>query len=228
MGIGLRAVLAVVLFLECLAAWAMPQGSDDWADLARYRQANGRVSNPDVVFMGDSITDFWIEPRYGGFFVGRNYLDRGISGQTTSQMLVRFRQDVVELKPKVVLILAGTNDIAGNTGPISDKKIEENLASMSFMAKAAGIKVILASITPVAASQSAQRPLSRIRTINRWMRTYAEANKFGYVDYFSAMSDSNGMLREKLSADGLHPNANGYAIMGSLAEAAIASAMSPP
>jgi lysophospholipase L1-like esterase len=199
--------------------------NDDWPNLARYREANSGIRSIDVVFMGDSITDLWAEPRFGGFFIGRNYLNRGIGGQTTSQMLLRFRQDVIALKPKAVVILAGTNDIAGNTGPTTDEEIEGNLASMSELAKAAGIKVVLASITPVAASQTPQRPMIRILKINSWMRSYAVANKHVYLDYFSVMVDSRGLLKARLSDDGLHPNTSGYAVMSPMAEAAIASAL---
>jgi lysophospholipase L1-like esterase len=198
---------------------------DDWANLARYRQANGAVRSPAVVFMGDSITDLWTQPSFGGFFTGRDYLDRGIGGQTTSQMLLRFRQDVIALRPKAVVILAGTNDIAGNTGPMTNEDIEGNLATMAELAHAAGIKVVLASVTPVAASQFSQRPVTRIRAINGWIRSYSAENGHVYLDYFSPMSDSRGILRAGLSDDGLHPNLNGYAIMTPIAEAAIATAL---
>ena len=148
----------------------------DWANLTRYREANRTAGRPDVVFMGDSITDFWQQERFGGFFPGKNYADRGISAQTTSQMLVRFRPDVVALKPKAVVILAGTNDIAGNTGPMSNEDIQNNLASMSELAAASGVKVVLASITPVSAyhvanptivPQTTRRPVARVRGAER-------------------------------------------------------------
>jgi lysophospholipase L1-like esterase len=204
----------------------------DWANLARYREANKAVTTaPIAVFMGDSITDSWQAARFN-FFPGKGYIDRGISGQTTPQMLVRFRADVIALKPKVVVILAGTNDIAGNTGPISDEEIQGYLASMCELAVANGIKVVLSSITPVseyhgttAALQTMQRPMSRIKANNDWMKAYASAHKHIYLDYFSAMTDAKGLLRTELSADDLHPNADGYAIMGPLAEAAIAKAL---
>lgn len=203
----------------------------DWANLARYREANRAVGRPDAVFMGDSITDFWQQERFGGFFRGKNYADRGISAQTTSQMLVRFRPDVLALKPKVVVILAGTNDIAGNTGPMSNEDIQGNLMSMAELAKANGIKVVLASITPVSGyhvapppviPQLTRRPPDRIRAINDWMKTYAAANNHVYLDYYSAMVDNAGMLKTEFSTDDLHPNAAGYAAMAPLAEAAIA------
>jgi len=206
----------------------------DWPQIGRYREANRAVTTSDAVFMGDSITDAWPQPRFGAFFPGRNYVGRGISGQTTPQMLIRMRPDVMALKPKVVVILGGTNDIAGNTGPMTDEQIEGNLASMAELASANGIKVVLSSITPVsnyhvanpnAAPQTTQRPLTRVRAINDWMHQYAAAHKHEYLDYFSAMVDDKGMLRAELSGDDLHPNAAGYAIMAPLAEAAIQKAL---
>jgi lysophospholipase L1-like esterase len=209
----------------------------DFNQLARYRDANRSVAAPAgvearVVFMGDSITDGWQQPRYGGFFPGKPYIDRGISGQTTPQMLVRFRPDVIDLKPRAVVILAGTNDIAGNTGTMSNEEIEGNLATMSELAVAHKIKVVLSSILPVsdyhvtnANPQTSQRPMARITAINKWMQDYAAANKLVYLDYFSAMIDDRGLLRAELSEDDLHPNAQGYAIMGPLAQAAIEKAL---
>jgi lysophospholipase L1-like esterase len=204
----------------------------DWANLARYRDANKGVK-PRVVFMGDSITDAWIQPQYGGFFPGKPYTDRGISGQTTPQMLVRFRPDVIALHPEVVVILAGTNDIAANTGPMTDEEIEGNLTSMSELAQASNIRVVLSSITPVSnyhgrpgvAPMTARRPPARILAINSWMKEYAAQHRHVYLDYYPAMIDQDGMLRAELSEDDLHPNAKGYAVMGPLAEAAIQRAM---
>ena len=210
----------------------------DWSNLARYRDANRALPEPPagearVVFMGDSITDAWPQPRFGTFFEGKPYVGRGISGQTTPQMLVRFRPDVIALKPKVVVILAGTNDIAGNTGPISNEELQGNLASMAELAKAHGIRVVLASILPVSAyhtlpngiPQTTLRPMSRIVAVNEWIKAYASSERHVHLDYFSAMTDANGLLREDLSADDLHPNAKGYAVMGPLAEAAIKQAL---
>jgi lysophospholipase L1-like esterase len=206
----------------------------DWPQIGRYREDNRAVTRADAVFMGDSITDFWPQPRFGAFFPGRNYVGRGISAQTTPQMLIRMRPDVIALKPKVVVILAGTNDIAGNTGPMTDEQIEGNLASMAELASANGIKVVLSSITPVssyhlanpnAAPQTTLRPLARVHAVNDWMLQYAAAHKHVYLDYFSAMIDDKGQLRAELSADDLHPNAAGYAIMAPLAEAAIQKAL---
>jgi lysophospholipase L1-like esterase len=212
----------------------------DWADLARYRQANATLSAPRadearVVFMGDSITDMWQQPRFGGFFPGKPYIDRGISGQTTAQMLVRFRPDVLALQPSVVLILAGVNDIAGNTGPTTDEEIEGNLASMSELARANGVRVVLASILPVSAyhhragdpspPQTTIRPMARITAVNDWVRKEASAHGYVYLDYFAAMTDASGFLRAEFSEDDLHPNAKGYAVMAPLAEAAIGKAL---
>ena len=212
----------------------------DWPDLSRYRDANRALAAPDpgenrVVFMGDSITDAWPQPRFGAFFPGKPYVGRGISGQTTPQMLIRFRPDVVALKPKAVVILAGTNDIAGNTGPMTDEQIAGNLASMAEIAKANGIRVVFSSILPVseyhvrpgdtAPPQTTRRPMARITALNAWMKDYAAANGHVYLDYVAAMADAKGLLRAELSEDDLHPNAAGYAIMGPLAEAAIQAAL---
>jgi lysophospholipase L1-like esterase len=213
----------------------------DWAQLGRYRDANTRLGpaaagEARVVFMGDSITDAWQQPQYGGFFPGKPYVDRGIGGQTTPQMLVRFRPDVLALKPKAVVILAGTNDIAGNTGPMTDEDIQANLASMSELAKAHGIRVVLASILPVSAyhhkpaettapPQTMRRPMARIRALNDWIRQYAAAQGHVYLDYFAATVDPAGFLKAELSEDDLHPNAQGYALMGPLAQAAIDRAL---
>ena len=205
----------------------------DWAQLSRYREANRSVGTTDVVFMGDSITDSWPQPRYGAFFPGKRYLGRGISGQTTPQMLIRMRPDVLNLKPKAVVILAGTNDIAGNTGPMTNEEIQDNLASLSELATAAGVKVVLSSITPVSAyhaapnqaPQTTVRPPARVHAVNNWMKSYAATHGHVYLDYFSAMTDTTGMMRAELTADDLHPNEAGYAIMAPLAQAAIDQAL---
>jgi lysophospholipase L1-like esterase len=209
----------------------------DWPNLNRYREANRKLAAPAsgesrIVFMGDSITDSWPQPQYGDLFTKKANVGRGISGQTTPQMLIRFRPDVIDLKPKAVVILAGTNDIAGNTGPMTNEEIQANLQSMAELAKAAGVKVILASILPVsnyhvgtAVPQTTRRPMDRIRAINEWLKKYADAERQTYLDYFSAMTDSSGLLREELSGDDLHPNAKGYAIMAPLAEAAVRKAL---
>lgn len=210
----------------------------DWPDLARYRDDNRNLPKPSagqarVVFLGDSITDAWQQPRFGGFFSGKPYVDRGISGQTTPQMLLRFRADVIALEPKVVVILAGTNDIAGNTGPMTNEEIQGHLASMSELAKAHSIRVVLSSVLPISAyhtrpdgvPQTTARPMVRISELNEWMKGYGASHGHIYLDYFSAMVDASGLLQADLSADDLHPNAKGYAIMAPLAEAAIARAL---
>jgi len=184
--------------------------------------------------MGDSITDSWDDPKYGGFFPGKPYVDRGISGQTTPQMLIRFRADVIALRPRVVLILAGTNDLAGNTGSMSLETIEDNLVSMAELARANHIQVVLSSVLPISDYESRDgkpiirtkdRPPEKIIALNQWMKNYAAGNKLIYLDYYSAMIDAQGFLKDELSEDGLHPNAKGYAIMAPLAEAAIAKAL---
>lgn len=212
----------------------------DWPALARYRDANAATTSPAkeenrVVFMGDSITDSWDDPKYGGFFPGKPYIDRGISGQTTPQMLVRFRADVIALKPRLVLILAGTNDLAGNTGPTTLQAIEDNLSSMFDLAHANGIRVIFASVLPVSDYEKTkdgqpilrtkQRPPEQIIALNAWMKKYAAMHGGIYLDYFSAMADDKGFLREELSEDGLHPNQKGYEVMAPLAEQAITAGL---
>ncbi len=210
----------------------------DWPQLLRYRAENrtlrpGSPAAPRVVFMGDSITDLWQQPEFSDFFDNPRYIDRGISGQTTPQMLVRFRPDVIALDPQVVVILAGTNDIAGNTGPMTNEDIEGNLASMAELAHAHHIKVVLASITPTSGyhrsadnlPQITLRPMSRIRALNDWIRKYAADHGDVYLDYFSAMIDDRGLMKEELTRDDLHPNAAGYAVMAPLAEAAIKRAL---
>jgi lysophospholipase L1-like esterase len=205
----------------------------DWAQINRYREANRAVTKAEVVFMGDSITDAWPQPRFGEFFPGKNYVGRGISGQTTPQMLIRMRPDVIALKPKAVVILAGTNDIAGNTGPMTDEEIEGNLASMAEIALANSINVIFTSILPTSSyhvasngvPQTTLRPLARIQALNSWMKKYAAEHKLFYVDYYSAMVDAQGMLRAELSNDDLHPTKAGYDIMAPLVEQAIARAI---
>jgi lysophospholipase L1-like esterase len=204
----------------------------DWAELARYRDENAGVQPPAsgesrVVFMGDSITDSWGR-NYGQFFPGKPYLNRGISGQTTPQMLVRFRPDVINLKPKAVVILAGTNDISGNTGPESLQDIENNLESMADLARANDVKVVLASVTPVCdyiRPQTVRRSPEKIVALNEWIQSYASKNGLVYLDYYSALIDDHKMLKQDLTYDGLHPNAAGYAIMGPLAQQAIDKAV---
>lgn len=212
----------------------------DWPALGRYRDDNRKVTAPAknekrVVFMGDSITDSWDDPKYGGFFSGTRYVNRGIGGQTTPQMLIRFRPDVIALKPDVVVILAGTNDLAGNTGPMTLSAIQDNLTSMAELARASRIRVVLASLLPVSdyektangqpINRTTRRPPEKIKALNEWMRSYAAENKLTYLDYYSAMIDDKGFLKDELSSDGLHPNDKGYQVMGQHAEHAIERAL---
>jgi lysophospholipase L1-like esterase len=203
----------------------------DWPQLNRYKEANSKVPAPEksegrVVFMGDSITDGW---KLDEYFAGRPYINRGISGQTTPQMLIRFRPDALALKPRAVLILAGTNDIAGNTGPMTLEMIENNYASMADLAKANGIKVIFASVLPIhdygKTKMSERRAPEQILKLNEWLKGYCKAGGHIYLDYFSKMVDDKGMLKAELANDGLHPNAEGYKIMAPLAESAIQQAL---
>ena len=211
---------------------AFSQSSTDWPNLARYHDDNAHLTPPAasenrVVFMGDSITDGWGR-QYGQFFPGKPYVNRGISGQTTPQMLIRFRPDVIALKPKVVVFLAGTNDIAGNTGPMTLDAIEDNLTSMAELATANNIKVVLSSVMPVCdyiKPQTERRPPEKIIALNAWMKDYAARNGFVYLDYYSAMLDDKEMFRKELTYDGLHPNDAGYEVMAPLAEKAIAAAL---
>lgn len=205
----------------------------DWPDLARYRDADAALPPPEpghprVVFMGDSITDIWGRMKgTGKFFPGKPYVNRGISGQTTEQMLLRFQQDVVALHPAVVLILAGTNDIAGNTGPESNLTIENDFRSMTQIARANGIKVVIASITPSADFwwRPGVDPIHRIRIMNAWLRQFCKRHNFIYVDYYDAMAQPDGAMKTGISFDGVHPNAKGFAIMAPLAEQAINEAL---
>jgi lysophospholipase L1-like esterase len=196
--------------------------------LGRYRAADAALPAEEkgrVVFYGDSITDAWGRS-VGTFFPGKPYVNRGISGQTTPQMLVRFRQDVVDLHPEAVVILAGTNDIAGNTGPSTPEMTEDNFKSMVEIAKANGIRVILASVTPVATypwRPSVTDVPAKIAVINAWLKDYCAQEKLTYLDYWTAMAGPDGGMKPGISLDGVHPNAAGYAMMGPLAEAALAA-----
>jgi lysophospholipase L1-like esterase len=203
----------------------------DWPNIKRFRDDNAKVGLPAsnenrVVFMGNSITIGWINTD-PDFFAGRPFIDRGISGQTTPQMLIRMRADVINLKPKVVVILAGTNDIAGNTGPSTNEMIEDNLASMADLAKANGIKPILCSILPVFDYpwKPGLKPYDRIITINKWMKDYASTHGMLYLDFYSSMVDDRPGTKVEYSKDGVHPNMAGYKVMEPLVEAAIAKAL---
>jgi lysophospholipase L1-like esterase len=207
--------------------------TDDFGQLARYREANAALAPPAtgvsrVVFLGDSITDYW---KLENYFPGKPYINRGIDGQTTPEMLVRFRQDVIDLQPKVLVILAGTNDIAGVTGRTSNEEIEANYASMAELARAHHIRVVFSSVLPVhnythdAEESFALRPPERILALNQWLKNYCAENGLVYLDYFSALVDERGMLKKALADDGLHPKDEGYKIMAALAEKAIQQAL---
>ena len=203
----------------------------DWANLARFRDANAQLAAPmknekRVVFMGNSITEGW-QQYFATMFPGKPYINRGISGQTTPQMLVRFRQDVIALKPRVVVILAGTNDIAGNTGPSTLEMIEDNLASMAELAKENGIRAVMSSVLPVYDYpwKPGLEPAPKIIALNKWMKDYADHHHAIYLDYHSAMADARGGMREGLASDGVHPNEAGYRVMAPLVEQAIARAL---
>jgi len=198
--------------------------AQDWPNLERYRGVNKKLKDSvvDVVYIGDSITDFWVN-KDSTFFKNNHYMDRGISGQTSPQMLLRFRQDVIDLHPKSVVILCGTNDIAGNTGPMTLEMSEDNIRSMAELAKINKIKVILCSVLPSTHfgwSPDVQ-PADSIVKLNAWIKAYAKANHYGYVDYWDAMSDDNKGLKKELSKDGVHPNLDGYKVMEPLVQAAI-------
>jgi lysophospholipase L1-like esterase len=226
-------VLLCVGYVWAQQAQGMQAQVDDWPDLARYRADNEALpavksGEKRVVFFGDSITDAWgRSPTTGVFFPDKPYVNRGISGQTTPQMLVRFQQDVVHLHPAAVVILAGTNDIAGNTGPSTNQMIEDNFTSMAEIAKERGIKVVLASITPAYAYpwKPSVQPVERIRELNQWLKSFCSRNGYVYLDYYSSMADAKGAMLPGLSSDGVHPTAQGYAIMAPLAERAIAQAL---
>ena len=233
--------MRILNFVVAMAIVAMANNGDaqptdqqlraDWANLAKYRDANSRLAPPTsnenrVVFMGNSITEGW-QQYFATMFAGKPYINRGIGGQTTPQMLVRFRPDVVALKPKVVVILAGTNDIAGNTGPSTLEMIEDNLASMAEIASSNGIKVVLSSVLPVFDYpwKPGLEPAPKIIALNKWMKDYAATHGAIYLDYHSAMSDERGGMRTGLASDGVHPNEAGYRVMAPLAEQAIEKAL---
>lgn len=222
-------------YFVSLILFAMIQSSSlqaqDWANLARYKNENSQLESPKakekrVVFMGNSITEGWIK-KDPDFFSGKSYINRGISGQTTPQMLLRFQADVIALKPKVVVILAGINDIAGNTGPSTLEMIEDNISSMSVLAKSAGIKVILSSVLPAYDFpwRRGLNPAEKVVALNEWIKNYASKNGFIYLDYYSPMVDDRKGLKAEYTTDGVHPNEKGYKIMEPLVEKAIALAL---
>ncbi|MEK7725138.1 MAG: SGNH/GDSL hydrolase family protein [Acidobacteriota bacterium] len=225
------------LTLEKQRADRLQARFNDFANLARYAKANSEATPPAkgedrVVFLGDSITDSW---KLAEYFPNQLYINRGISGQTTPQMLLRMRPDVIAHKPKVMLLLAGTNDISANTGPVTNEYIQGNIEAIVETAHANGINVILASILPVsdynknakgeAIIRTVQRPPARILELNKWIKEYCETKGLIYLDYFSATVDDKGFLKADLANDGLHPHAEGYKIMQKLAAEAIAKAL---
>ncbi|HKF46970.1 MAG TPA: SGNH/GDSL hydrolase family protein [Terracidiphilus sp.] len=204
----------------------------DFGWLARYKEADLKLAPPAagenrVVFMGDSITEGWHFDAPGSPFAAKPYINRGISGQTSPQMVIRFRQDVIDLHPRVVVILAGTNDVAGNTGPMTLDQTEDNLRDMADLAAANNIRVVLCSVLPAYDFpwSPGLAPAPKIVELNKWIRQYAADKGYVYVDYYSAMKDERGGLPANLSHDGVHPNPAGYAIMAPLVEAGIAKAL---
>jgi len=234
---GFRAGMAASLLVCTLLALALDVAAaqapspTDWANLQRYRAANAQLAPPAageqrVVFMGNSITEAWA-PFFAQEFPGKPYIGRGISGQTTPQMLVRFRQDVIALKPTVVVLLGGTNDIAGNTGLSTLEMIEDNIASMTELAQASGIRVVLASVLPVYDYpwKRGLEPAQKIVALNAWIKAYAARVGATYVDFHSAMADDRQGMRAELTKDGVHPNEAGYRVMAPLVEQGIAAAL---
>lgn len=225
----IAALLAGSALLPAQDMRAISMLLSDWGGLTRYGSENTELAAPQpgenrVVFLGDDITDFWGQ----GFFAGKPYLNRGIARQTTPQMLVRFRQDVIALDPAVVVIQAGANDIARLTGPGTQGMMIENFQSMTELAQLHGIKVVLASILPVCdctQTQTVQRPIGKIRGMNAWLRDYAEEKGAVYLDYYSALTDDRE-LKPEYTEDGFLPNTAAYRIMGPLAEEAIREALS--
>lgn len=214
----------LLLFLICMSENLTAQ---DWANLSKYETENTlfqskKSGEKRIVLMGDSITEFWLQI-HSEFFEGKPYLDRGISGQTTAQMLIRFRQDVIQLQPDAVVLLAGVNDIAGNTGPTTPEKIFGNITSMVELAKANAIKVILCSILP--ANDFYWRPNDKaaatIIQLNQLIKSYADKHHIPYIDYHAVMADASNGLPKEFSNDGVHPNLKGYQIMEPLLEKAI-------
>lgn len=206
--------------------------ASDWANLSRYRADNARLvrprGHPLIIFMGDSITQGWVAQAGDFFTPGR--IGRGINGQTTPQMVLRFRQDVIDLNPDIVQILAGTNDIAGNTGPMTPEETQGNIKTMIELAQANGIRVILASIPPADLFpwKPELRPAEQIVAMNVWLKTYAERSGCVYADYWNAMKGDGLGMREDLSTDHVHPSKAGYAIMALVADTAIKHALALP
>ncbi len=216
-------------------AASMQQQLLDWPQLGRYRDDNAQLPPPApgaarVVFFGDSITDAWGRAEGTRFFPGKPYVNRGISGQTTAQMLLRFRQDVIALRPAAVVVLAGTNDIAGNTGLATLPMIEDNLRSMTELAQAHHIRVVLASVLPVSDYpwHPGLQPAGKVRALNAWLKAYATSHGVIYLDYYGALANAQGGMDSRLASDGVHPTPAGYAIMAPLAQQAIERALANP
>jgi lysophospholipase L1-like esterase len=227
-------IMALAGLWACLALLpqsVMAADNPDWANLGAYRAKDAALlaKGPQkhrVVFMGDSITEGW-DPNAQSWFAQETFVNRGISGQTTPQMVLRFRQDVIDLKPAVVVILAGTNDVAGNTGPATPEMIVGNIATMAELARAHGIKAIICSVIPTNHYPWAPdvKPAQTVMEINERLKTYAKAEGFIYVDYYAAMVDDKAGLRGDYGDDGVHPNGAGYAVMEALMRPAIAKAL---
>lgn len=225
-------ILKSLLILLTLSILIIPTAqAQDWAALEHFKAANEMLSpateNEDrVVFMGNSITIGWLNTQ-PEFFAGKPYVNRGIGGQTTPQMLLRFRQDVVDLKPKAVIILAGTNDIAGNTGPMTLTQIMDNLKTMAEVASGNNIAVILCSVLPAEDYpwRPGLRPNEKIPALNKLIKEYCDDSEAHYLDYFSTMTNDKNGLSEDLAHDGVHPTKKGYEMMAPMAEAAITTVL---
>lgn len=227
-----RFIFFVFIFM---CSFLSAQEEQDWANLKRFQEENKKLGKqtpenyvPRIVFMGNSITEGWLT-HSPEFFQNKSYVNRGISGQTTPQMLLRFRQDVVQLEPNVVVILAGTNDIAGNTGPSTLEMIQNNIASMCEIAESNGIDVLLCSVLPAYDYpwRPGLQPAEKIKKLNQWIKDYAALNEWVYIDYYSAMVDEKGGLPSKYSEDGVHPNRAGYAVMEGILKEALSIYLNP-
>jgi len=213
-----------VLLISALLLLTLNAHAQDWPNLKRYQKANAKMKDSAIsaVYMGDSITDFWF-PNDSAFFKDHHYVDRGISGQTSPQMLLRFRQDVIDLHPNAVVILCGTNDIAGNSGPMTLEMTEGNIQSMAELAKANKIKVVLCSVLPSNhfGWKPDLQPADSIVALNDWIRAYARQSHLGYVDYYSTLVNDQKGMQSQYSEDGVHPNKVGYAVMEPLVQATL-------
>lgn len=228
---GEAVALALGLLVSSTSASAQQPSAAQFANLARYRADNAALPAPGageqrVVFFGNSITEGWAR-YFATMFPGKPYIGRGISGQTTAQMVLRFRQDVVALQPAAVVILAGTNDIAGNTGPATLEEIESNLAAMTELAQANNIRVLLCSVTPVFDYpwKPGLEPAPKIVALNRWIAQYAASRGALYVDYHTPLADERLGMKAEYASDGVHPTEAGYRVMASVVSPVIARAL---